>query len=282
LNSFYTIIKLSPNPVSSDQISIGILLRSDSKFYLKFSERKINTVRKLLQGDFNLVKYFIKELEKEVDKANKILTEESNVLFNYDSILTSEFFLHLNRISQNLILFSEPSRIEGIDSEEKFNNLFNLFIDNQSAISYKSPKSEALVKNVEEKLINRVKDKVHTRINIDKRIIPSLNFTLNIDAIGLNGDIISAKSLDFNKEYRTIETILYRYKIVLSKIEEKYSKRKEAFIIADEPESKNSENYNIWEILHKESFKVYPSEDAGKVAEYIEEKNVRKFIETPH
>jgi hypothetical protein len=153
----------------------------------------------------------------------------------------------------------------------------------ESDVLYETIEENKLSFNVREKLIQRVENKIHTNIVINKKILPSLYFSLNIDCIGKNGSIVSAKSIDFNSSIQTIERNIIGYDIVLAELNKKFANKKNiAFVIADEPDQKESVNYNIWEALRKKEllkFDIVKSDESESVAEFIEGTNAHKFLD---
>lgn len=281
MNSFYTLIKISTNPTAGDQITVGLLLKTENRFYLKFSDRRITASLRLRDEEDRFFTFFKNQLENRIEVFNSELTKNTVELFLPETFLTSDFFSHLKVSSNNLIQFSEPSIITGNFTEEQFNKLYEIFVEKASvSISHERNREEKLHKNVEQKLIHRVENKVHTNYDITQKIIPSLNFSFKLDCIGKNSAIISAKAFDFNSTSPTIERNLVRLEIILSKLSDFYGNGgNKAFIIADEPDVKNSENFNIWEAIKKNrSYEVVSSDNADEVADYIEKKNAGLFL----
>ena len=281
MNSFYTLIKISTNPTAGDQITVGLLLKTENRFYLKFSDRRISASLRLRDEEDRFFTFFKNQLENRIEVFNSELTKNGAELFLPETFLTSDFFSHLKVSSNNLIQFSEPSIISGDFTEEQFNKLYELFVEKASpAITHERNREEKLYKNVEQKLIRKVENKVHTNYDITQKIIPSLNFSYKLDCIGKNGAIISAKAIDFNFTPTTIERNLFRHDIILSKLFDFFGNgNNKAFIVADEPDVKNSENFNIWEAIQKnQSFEVISSDNANEVADYIEQKNAGHFL----
>ncbi|MHB8335802.1 MAG: hypothetical protein ACYDEE_00095 [Ignavibacteriaceae bacterium] len=281
MNSFYSLIKISTNPTSGDQITVGLLLKTENRFFLKFSDRRIAVSLRLRDEEDRFFSFFKNQLENRISEFNSNSSKIKSELFPPQSFLTSDFFSHLKKSSNNLIQFSEPSIVSGDFSEEQFNKLYEIFVEKiPVTLSQESNKDEKLYINVEQKLIHKVEKKVHTNYDITPKIVPSLNFSYKLDCLGKNGSIISAKSLDFNFTPQTIERYLVRYEVVLSKLSEIYGNGgNKAFIIADEPTIKNSENFNIWEAIKKSPFfEVKSSDNANEIADYIEQKNARMFL----
>jgi hypothetical protein len=284
MKSFYTLIQISPNPSAGDLITVGLLLKTENNIYLKFSESKIKIAQRYLGLDENLIPYFKKQLENEINSTNEKLLYNTPGFFDSNSNITADYFSYLNKISNNLIQFSKPSYIADDFTSEQFLKFYKMMVDKtESDVLYETIEENKLSFNVREKLIQRVENKIHTNIVINKKILPSLYFSLNIDCIGKNGSIVSAKSIDFNSSIQTIERNIIGYDIVLAELNKKFANKKNiAFVIADEPDQKESVNYNIWEALRKKEllkFDIVKSDESESVAEFIEGTNAHKFLD---
>jgi len=280
MHSYYVIIKIATNTTSGDSISVGLLAFNGKNFTIKFSDRKINAAMRLID-DNKLFGYFKKQIEERVKEENIKSSTNSNQLFNQKAFLSSDFFAHLKKSSNNLVQFSNPSLIKDIIGEKQFYKLFELFVDKfeEEMLLHKN-KSELFNKNIETKLIHRIEPRVHTNITINAKMVPSIYFPFTFDCLGKNGAIVSVKAIDFNNQPQTIDKNLMRYQMLLPKLYDRYSKNNNrAFIIADEPEIKKSEAYNIWEIINSNpDYEVKNSEEVEMVAEFIEESNAQKFL----
>ena len=214
MKSFYTLIQISPNPSAGDLITVGLLLKTENNIYLKFSDSKIKIAQRYLGLDENLIPYFKKQLEDEINSTNEKILNKPSDFFEISTFITSDYFSYLNKISNNLIQFSKPSHIAADFTSEQFLKFYKMMVDKtESDVLYETIEENKLSFNVREKLIQRVENKIHTNIVINKKILPSLYFSLNIDCIGKNGSIVSAKSIDFNSSIQTIERNIIGYEI---------------------------------------------------------------------
>lgn len=280
MKSFYTLIKFSTNPVSSDQITIGLLLRSENKFYLKFSDFQIKAALRLIEDDSNFLNYFIKQLESRISEVNTSIQNSNSLLFDMPYLLTSDFVSHLSKSSNNRIIFTEPSLVSKDINEEDFNKMFSLFVHKiDSTDEEESNKGSKLVSNIQQKLLSKVENLIHTNYTIDNKIIDSLFFRINLDCIGKNGSIIAAKSIDLSLSPQTIDKYLSHYSFVITKLK---TNSDSFYLIADEPESKSSDNYKFWEAINKEElYKVVHSENSDRIANEVEEKGATTFLPIP-
>lgn len=285
METFYTIIKIAPNPIAGDNLSIGLLLRNSERFWLHFSDEKKNVAKRLLDGKSDFVDYIVKQITQKVDDANRDLTSELPSMLNLKTFLSSERVSHLNVYCNGILRFSEPNFINDVIDESKFEKLFQLLIDK----TYQKVKPEVDTKDVtfhnhiNDKLIVRVQNKVHTQLDLTPEKLPGLYFNFNIDCLGKNGALIGAKAIPFHKKYETIDKELGHYFGLISILQTTYKQPTNSdkfYIIADEPSDINSKEHRTWENLkHNPSISLLFSEESDKVAEEIESKNAKSFLE---
>ena len=61
MKTFYTIIKIAPNTLAGDTLSIGLLLHNGDKYWLQFSEEKKAVAKKLLDSKAEIVDFVVKQ-----------------------------------------------------------------------------------------------------------------------------------------------------------------------------------------------------------------------------
>lgn len=282
MNSFYNIVKIARGQTSHDSIAIGLIVSSDGRYEILFSDRKIKIARTLLGDDSDLIEFFETQLINWIDSLNKSLVTSESLIFP-EKTIGADYFDYLSRYSNNLIQFSTPFLLDkNIDSSD-FKKLFSLLIDNEIQIHQeKNVYYEDFTERIRIRLIDEVKDKVHVYARLTEKEIPSLYFPFDMDCIGMNGVITAAKSIDFNRTELSIDRNLSHYFQVSSLIVRSYGKAKvdnNLFLIADEPEAINSKEHQIWEKLKKQQqFVLINSEESGLVTSKINETKAHKFL----
>jgi len=281
--TFYTIIKIAPNPVSGDNLSIGLLLRDGNKFWLHFSDEKKSVAKRLLGSKEDAIDFIVKQIEQKVEEANKYNSQNS--LFDIKDFLTSDGVSHLNVYFNGILRFSEPSFLNDTITDDKFIKLFKLIIDK----TYQKEKTQPDIKEtefrniIETKLIKRVETRVHTNIELTPEKLPGLYYNFNVDCIGLNGAFIGAKAISFHKKYETIDKELSHYFGLISLLNLKYPDRKikedKYFVIGDEPIDASSKEHKTWEnIRNNPAVTLIHSEQSDLVAEKIEITKAKTFL----
>jgi hypothetical protein len=285
MQTFYSVIKIAPNTITDDSLSIGLLAWNGNEFLFQFSEERKNGIKRFIGSNNGVIDFVVKQLSEYVNRLNKELENNQTSVFQFDSILNSEYFNYLNTYSNGLLRFSKPNLINDKIDNNSFSKLFSLLVD--SSLDKKTVlKDDYEVKfnsTIKSKLINVLSNKIHTEKKIDKRILPSMYFSYELDCIGLNGALVGAKSIHFNKSFETIDKNISHYSYLISLLSNKYStelKKNNFFLIADEPVEINTPEHKTWESIKENPlFKLINTEELFKVTSVVETTNANKFLE---
>jgi hypothetical protein len=283
MNTFYSLIKIAPNPASGDNITIGIIVSDASGFRYRFSKSRIGIVKKLIGDTNGILAYIEKQISAKIDSENKSFFNDR---LDTISRLTESYFNYLNNYCNGILQFSKPGKIFDSLNDEKFEKLYKLLVDKEgdeiSALqSDKNNRISAFFSKVETRLIDRVSDKIHVKEKFNSDIIPSLLTPFEMDCIGKNGSLIGAKSISLEQSQQTIASHLNSYMNVIFHLSYKYAGNQpnNFYLIADEPTSVNSAEHDIWEKLRREDkFTLLQSDECDKIAVKIEEKRATKFL----
>ena len=284
MNTFYSIIKVSPNNVAGDNVAIGIVLFDGQKIRYYFSEKKKKIASKLIEDksvDLNfLTKQFVYRFE-EINKEKQDL----QLFYKYGNFYESSYFDYLNRYSQGLVQFSSPFMVYDEIDDVKFSKIIQLVFNESEELATNRVELQTIDDRnfVIEKLILPVQEIVHTNYKFTKSNLPSIYFTFEMECIGLNGTLIGAKQLSFEKSKQTLDMNLGHYFTIISTLSNKYNKRlkdNDFFLISDEPSDIKSPEHEVWESFNSnELIKIIPSERAGDIANLILEKGAQKFLD---
>lgn len=285
MKSYYSIIKVVSNVLSNDSIGIGLILSNDKEFIIQFSSSKIKIARSLFGKNKKMLDHFIKQIEYKIEEVNQYYQLESGDLFKTPNTINTKYFNYLHRYSNNTIQFSEPKYIKEDVSQKAYQKLFELLIDkfpieNKEIIIDERWKVSQV--NIRSKLIDRVKDKVHTEFKFSSQLLPNLYFNFSMDCIGKNGVFTGAKSINFNQSETTIQKELSNYFAftdILTAQFGKYKADNQFYLISDEPSAISSKEHQLWEkVRNLMAFTSLHSEEAASVAQKIEEVKATTFI----
>jgi hypothetical protein len=282
MKAFYSLVKVSPNPSAGDSLTVGIIVADQYGVYIKFSADKLSITHTLLNQNFALVQFVVKQLKLKVEEAKLIIAENKNRLFDHNHFFHAEYFDYLNRYSNNLVQFSKPFDLFDAVTTENVNKLFLLFVDDKEKSTRKNDNDQEklFLRKIEEKLVGRVQNKVHTNICFDDKIIPSLYFRFEMDCIGRNGVFTGAKSLYFNKTIQTLHTQISDYITLITELEKNYDQTMDNnfYLITDEPQ-KRSKEHALWEkVKSLNKIKLISSDESELVAEYIKNSGAKTFL----
>lgn len=286
MKSFYSIIRFVNNPLSKENLAIGLIMISNDKIFYKFSNEKIQLVNKINPLNFKLLEYTIDKV------SNFIKSELENdiSLFSDDNKVNFGYLKRLSIYNNGFLQFDNPSLINIDFDKVKFEDFFHKYID-----LVIRPVEEKLVDNKFSKTIYEVfREPLKDIINIDYKVkraeIPNLFFDYKLDGIGYNGIIYSVKSIDLNSE-RPIDQI----RKDISELEslnpriDLFGKSKgfdpnknEHYLVIDEYKGKKASYRELYDILSKQNSDDYKyhlinSVELKDVTNDIIKSNAHKF-----
>ena len=286
MKSFYSIIRFVNNPLSKENLAIGLIMISNNKVYYKFSNQKIQLVEKINPLNFKLLEYTIEKINNFIK--NEIEQEVS--LFSDDHKVNFEYLKRLSIYNNGFLQFDNPSVINMDFDEVKFNDFFHKYID-------------LVIKPVEKKVIdnsfakavkNVFREPLRNIIDIDYKVkraeIPNLFFDYKLDGIGYNGIIYSVKSIDLNsekpidqirKDISELESLNPRIDLFgKSKgFEPQYNKH---YLVIDQYKGKKNSYHELYDILSNQNSDDYKyhlinSDQLKDVTSDIKKANAHKF-----
>lgn len=277
---FYSLVKVSPNAMAGDEITIGLIAFSD-KYYFGFSSNKINFVNRIVQlEDRMLIKMLRREIEHELTGLNKRLGKNPEKLIKFDSPLDFGYFSHLGVQHNNLIRFSKPVSVASAFDEITFRKLFSLAVDKNSKPQKIVKEAESLEKKVQVNLIDKVKDNVHTNYRFNENTLSGVYFPFTVDCIGRNGSIVAVKSIDFESSEPTIDRTISHFYMITNVLSGAYNTKGDiTYIIANEPAKENTKVFQIWQNIKDHSkFQVKSPDETAEIVDYIQGHEVSKFL----
>lgn len=277
---YYSILKISPNTASGDSVSIGLLAFDKNEAIISFSESRKLLAKKMMPAD--LVDFFCKQLTNKVKELNKLHQSNFTSLFEKDFVFDSAYIDYLSNYSNGALQLTKSNVFLKELNDTSFNFLFETLIDKVEIKHSPKKKATNIRRLIEEKLINRVKDKVHTDIKLDHNLIPNLFFSYDLDCIGKNGVLIGAKSVDFTATKNTLDNTISHYSNLIALLSINLNKdivKNKFYLIAEEPINLESPEYGLWDTIQTNPlFKVIHPEQSELVAENIEKSKATKFF----
>lgn len=288
MKSFYSIIRFVNNPLSKENLAIGLIMISNNKIFYKFSTDKIQLVNKINPLNFKLLEYTVEKINNFI----KNELENENSLFSDDNKVNLEYLKRLSIYNNGFLQFDTPSAINMDYDKVRFDDFFNKYIDIIARPVVKKVIDKRFTKTVNEVFSEPLKDIININYKIKKTEIPNLFFDYKLDGIGYNGIIYSVKSIDLNSE-RPIELIrndITDLESLNSRIDS-FGRDKgfdpdknKHYLVIDKYEGKKGSYHELYNILSGQNFEdckyqLINSDELKDVTSDIKKRNAHKFTE---
>lgn len=287
MESYYSILRFVNNPVSNESIAVGLIFICQDQVYFKYSEQKINFVKKLNPAVSKLFDFSIDQLNSYIRKDSSVSTE---MLFQFPKNINSNFLNRLADYNNGILQFSKLAFIKDNVDQEIFLDYFRKFINN-SVGEQKQTEGDhiSLLKSkIEKSFYAPLKDKIDVEYTLKKKSLPSLFFDYKLDGVGVNGSMYATKSIDFNsnKPLVQIKSEISEFESVIERLN-KFAESKnipnlrpQYNLIVDPYHGNSPSTSELYSLLKEENmpfFKLISSDDIDElVRQYIKNK-VKKF-----
>lgn len=264
-------------------MSLGIIASNGKELFFLSSKRKRKLIDKLLSTDKAVLDFVLKELEAKIEHTNQINRAREKDLFQLGQLLDGEYFNYLKNYSNGLLHFSSPNYIAAKIESKQVQKLFHLYVDPIEITTRRSPKAsdKQFRSRVKQNLTSKVKDRVHTNFSIDSSSVQTIGSPFQLDCVGKNGSLISAKALPFTSSIQTLSREINVYISIMSHLSRRHSNLADDqfYLIADEPKQKSSDQFKYLKNLKKDKMlSIISSNDAEVVAFEIERKGAQTFL----
>lgn len=265
MKTFYSILYCAIRPNLDEKVSIGFFMGNEQSCRFEYSIEKLAVIKELFsESAFNSIKLHLRSLTK---LSQECRNDEMHA-YKGHRLLREEYFSYLSRYAQNLITYSEPSRIDLDLTEPIFQKLFEKFI-------FSFPQSvEHTIKPIEKArktLSKSIAEFVNFDIELKKDVVPGLLVPAKIWFIGKNEVQVTGESKDFNGVAHFIQQQINAHMFLIEKIREtKDGRNGHFFFIGDEPSKEHKENHKLWKAV-KESkiLDLVPTNEIEKVEKYM-------------
>lgn len=196
MKSYYSIIRYVNNPLSKENLAIGMILISGNKIFYGFSDSKIKLAHRINRRNAELLDYTVKKIS---DFIQNDLYEEVK-LFSDDSSLNVEYLNRLSIYNNGFLQFDKPTVLNMEFDKMKFESFFEKYIEINLLPQKKKIIDKSFDRIIRKTFKEPLKDVINTDYKIKKESIPNLFFDYKVDGIGVNGSIYTLKSIDLNSE----------------------------------------------------------------------------------
>lgn len=251
-NGIYVLVKLSPNSVSGDSLTIGLIVESSTVQFAKFAKNKISWINRLTGDKFGVLHLIAGEIESFYSSESN----RSSAIDRSDKILGLPFFRHLNQSSLNYLQFSEPKSLEIYTLEECW-KLYDIYVGDDSFLRHQRQRKKAGIKSIIRKeLLPKVSDYLSIQARVTKEIIPELEKSFTFDALGMNGKLISINGIDMEENTESTMRKYQRYQLVWNTLQHISGNSGTGYIVMDVPSKKQGENFLLYDSIMSDKSKL--------------------------
>lgn len=262
MKSYYSIVRFVNNPLSKENLAIGMIVISEGKVFYKFSKDKINLVNKINSSSSSLLEYTIDKVSSFID----IQLKEELSLFSREISVNLEYLNRLSIYNNGFLQFDKPSVINMAFDTSKFHNFFGKYIE----LNLREPK-KAIINRTFKRTIENVFRKpllnvVDINYKVKKEQIPGLFFDYTLDGIGVSGSVYTVKSIDLNSEkpidnfrrdISELESLNFRIDL-FSKENHLNSNKNNHYLVIDPYTGSKSSYQQLYDILMQQNDEDYP------------------------
>ncbi|WP_179346437.1 hypothetical protein [Winogradskyella ursingii] len=262
MKSYYSIIRFVNNPLSKENLAIGMIVISGGKVFYKFSKEKINITHKINSNNSNLLEYTIDKISSFID----LQLKEEVSLFSREVNVNLEYLNRLSIYNNGFLQFDKPSVINIEFNNDRFNNFFQKYIELNLRETKKAIVDRSFKNTIENVFYKPLVNVIDLDYRIKKEQIPNLFFDYTLDGIGVNGSVYSLKSIDLNSEkpidsfrrdISDLESLNYRINL-FSKENDLDSEHNQHYLVIDPYKGKKTSYHKLYEILMEQDNSDYP------------------------
>lgn len=196
MKSYYSIIRFVNNPLSKENLAIGMIVLSEGKIFYKFSKDKINLAHKINNANSSLLEYTIDKVSHFID----IQLREEVSLFSKEVSVNLDYLNRLSIYNNGFLQFDKPSVINLAFDKSKFDNFFGKYIELHRRKTKKEIIDRSFIRTIDNVFRKPLLNVIDIDYKVKKEQIPNLFFDYTLDGIGVNGSVYSVKSIDLNSE----------------------------------------------------------------------------------
>ena len=284
MESHISIIRFVNNPLSEESIALGLIVVSNNEIYFKLSQKKIKFAQKLNPSSAKLLSFSLMHLQRFI---NNDLADQSNSLIKFDKVIDSQYLNRLATYNNGIIQFSKPSFLKASIDAFVFEEYFQKIIGDDGIEKEFIKPITQLRKMIEAKIYKPLETQIDVNYTLKKGLLPTLFFDFHVDAIGVNGAMYAAKSIDFNanKPISDIRAEISEYESVIKRLNT-FAKSKHInetpsyYLVADQYEGKTPSYLDLYSLLKEQNmpyFTLISSKNLDVFVNKIEKRNVGKF-----
>jgi hypothetical protein len=217
MKTFFSIVSIQTNPISSEKVVMGVLAITENEIYFDYSKSKLGLLDKLAPtkiGIGTMAKNTLQQIKQKVADANKTIAKDQKKLVFEKSIFSKDYISYLNKYNNGILHFSEPATLPFDFTTEKFTQYYYNFVGELILIETKKGHITFAkkIKPAFEK--EGLEDKADLKFSFDPLFFQKILKDTPISLITKNGAISAIQAIDFNLGEQTVVNHLYETNII--------------------------------------------------------------------
>jgi hypothetical protein len=288
MKTFFSIISIQTNPISSEKVVMGVLAITENEIYFDYSKSKVALLDKLAPTKIGIgimAKNTLQQIKQKVDEANKTLTKDQTKLVFEKSIFSKDYISYLNKYNNGILHFSEPASLPFDFTSEKFRQYYNNFVG-EIAVAETKKEIVTFAKKIKPAFEKEgLDEKADLKFTFQPVNFSGILKETNIPLITKNGDICAIQTVDFSLGEQTVVHHLYETLIIqqaLNVFGKKANTKVKKIKIAFEEPSQGTLQHDLFDLSiqnYKDDFDFITPDILEKETEMISNSNNIKFSE---
>lgn len=271
MKTFYSLLSAVINPVSSEKISLGLLLSDGNTSLFGYSSNRLSLIRSIIEKEsFGLVKEYLKSIRTVIEKIDFNQNQQTIYEAEGKNLMVNESYIsYLSDYSSNIISFSKPVAIDLPVKQDIFDKLFFRFIEE---VSMPEIRRERAVESVRSEFLPRVSDYFLTEYDVTPDTFPELLLPVTIDLMGKNERYVIGQFMDLERHPNHIKSDFFDFRQLSEALPNSTN-----FLITAEPlKSKWPVQHHFWnEIRNIRNIQCIEVSEVEAVEAYAREHRVK-------
>jgi hypothetical protein len=217
MKTFFSIVSIQTNPISSEKVVMGVLAITENEIYFDYSKSKLALLDKLAPtkvGIGIMAKNSLQQIKQKVDEANKTLIKGQQQLVFGKSIFSKDYISYLNKYNNGILHFSEPASLPFDFTTEKFAQYYYNFVGEIVAIETKK-EIVTFAKKIKPAFEKEgLDEKADLKFTFQPITFNGILKETHIPLITKNGAISAIQTVDFSLGEQTVVHHLYETLII--------------------------------------------------------------------
>ncbi|NRD20590.1 hypothetical protein HNV08_11070 [Winogradskyella eckloniae] len=280
MKTFFSIIYLPLGSDFQEKISIGMVMSNGNESIIRVSNSKLNVIKSLISSHkFSILKNYLNNLVNDEIENNK-LGQFDLKLNNSNDWINEGYFSYLNRYSNNLVMFSEPRKIDMDIEINNFKRLFEKFVFHLEDEIAKVKKA-TIYSRVKAQLYTKIEENVNLNVTLKSSDFKELLTPVDVNFIGKNGVVVAGQTIDFVKRHYNLEHDLTSFVSFSKAVDYSRDQKGKYFLVGQEPNKKDHpKNHRTWKhVMESHLVEYVDVNETEMIQEYIKSKSVTPFFE---